>query len=441
VSLAAAKAGQQPVRRKERVYLGDFEVYREFQADGTVPKLERETLHIIDDQQRMARVETTTKESGLMGRLRSFLRGPPAFIRYTLGNHLGSASLELDEAAKIVSYEEYTPFGSTSYQALGSQTESARRYRYSGKERDDATGLYYYGARYYAPWLGRWMSADPAGTVDGLNLFAFVRGNPVTFIDHLGLCGGRAGPKPERRNALPPIKVPKKDREGDGHSAMMVRHTFERRDSEGEWETHSARMAAPLVKQAEDAKLNGMLLEYRERVAAPKGLQGFLLEHINLHRDKFKVSPGQGAILGKPALLSKLKTQVEKIDYGMAISLSSRAAGRNADARRTDDKSVIDNVARETDAIAPELGNSGEIRQAIALFLLKAHFVAIADSLAPSRIFSLGAKDEEKEDPKTLRAFVQRGKEMAKDKAKEIASDLFKRVVEQLAVRVLGSVL
>ena len=45
----------------------------------------------------------------------------------------------------------------------------------------------YYGARYYAPWLGRWISPDPAGTVDGLNLYAFVRGNPIRYIDDGGL--------------------------------------------------------------------------------------------------------------------------------------------------------------------------------------------------------------------------------------------------------------
>ncbi len=62
-----------------------------------------------------------------------------------------------------------------------------RRYRYSGKERDDETGLYYYGARYYAPWLGRWISPDPAGTIDGFNLYQFVLGDPVRFSDPHGM--------------------------------------------------------------------------------------------------------------------------------------------------------------------------------------------------------------------------------------------------------------
>ncbi|WP_371906657.1 RHS repeat-associated core domain-containing protein, partial [Pseudomonas sp. HMSC08G10] len=49
------------------------------------------------------------------------------------------------------------------------------------------TGLYYYGYRYYQSWAGRWLSADPAGTVDGLNLYSMVRNNPVSRLDDQGL--------------------------------------------------------------------------------------------------------------------------------------------------------------------------------------------------------------------------------------------------------------
>ena len=46
-------------------------------------------------------------------------------IRYQFGNHLGSASLELDDQAQIISYEEYTPYGSTSYQAVRSRRSNS----------------------------------------------------------------------------------------------------------------------------------------------------------------------------------------------------------------------------------------------------------------------------------------------------------------------------
>ncbi|MNX97773.1 Zinc finger, C2H2 type [compost metagenome] len=48
------------------------------------------------------------------------------------------------------------------------------------------TGLYYYGYRYFAPWLSRWISPDPAGAVDGLNLYGFVGNSPVSFTDSDG---------------------------------------------------------------------------------------------------------------------------------------------------------------------------------------------------------------------------------------------------------------
>jgi RHS repeat-associated protein len=169
---------QNGTRKDERIYLGGFEIYREFAGNGaTNMNLERETLHIMDDKQRIALVETRTQGSE---------PAPAHLIRYQFDNHLGSASLELDNQAQIISYEEYSPYGSTTYQAVRSQTEAPKRYRYTGKERDEESGLYYHGARYYAPWLGRWMSCDPLGLVDSTCLYLIVRSNPVRFVDSNG---------------------------------------------------------------------------------------------------------------------------------------------------------------------------------------------------------------------------------------------------------------
>jgi RHS repeat-associated protein len=164
---------------EERVYLGGFEVYRKRQS-GSI-ELERETLHIMDDQQRIVLVETKTVDN------QNPMPNPQFLLRYQLGNHLGSASLELDDAGAVISYEEYHPYGTTSYQAGPNAAEvSVKRYRYAGKERDVETGLYYYGARYYACWLGRWTSADPAGLGDGTGLYNYVRGSPVVMLDANG---------------------------------------------------------------------------------------------------------------------------------------------------------------------------------------------------------------------------------------------------------------
>ncbi len=104
-------------------------------------------------------------------------------LRFSHDDRLGSSLLELDEEGRVLSREEFYPYGGTAIWLAPSQAEADfKTQRYSGKERD-ATGLYYYGQRYYQPWLGRWLSADPGGTVDGLNLFRALRNNPLTFKD------------------------------------------------------------------------------------------------------------------------------------------------------------------------------------------------------------------------------------------------------------------
>lgn len=113
-------------------------------------------------------------------------------VRYSYGNLTGS-SLELDGDGNVISMEEYYPYGGTAVWTARSAVEAdSKNSRYSGKERD-ATGLYYYGYRYYQPWAGRWLSADPAGTVDGLNLYRMVRNNPGTLRDDNGLAPKKDG--------------------------------------------------------------------------------------------------------------------------------------------------------------------------------------------------------------------------------------------------------
>lgn len=167
---------------EERIYLNGVEIFRKHGGliGANTATLERATLHVMDDTQRIALVETRTLDTTGTD------VAPPQLIRFQLGNHLGSASLELDEHAQIISYEEYAPYGSSTYQAVRSQTETPKRYRYTGKERDEESGLSYHGARYYAQWLARWTACDPAGPVDGLNLYRYCEDKPVLFIDDTG---------------------------------------------------------------------------------------------------------------------------------------------------------------------------------------------------------------------------------------------------------------
>ncbi len=163
---------------KERIYLNSYEVYRETQ-NGNI-NLERETIHVMDNKQRIALLETRTKGED---------NGLPFLIRYQYNNHIETACLELDNNAAIISYEEYYSFGNTAYQAMRNQTETSKRYRYTGKERDEESGLYYHGARYYACWLARWTTVDPIGIKDGINDYAYCSNNPIMLYDPHGQQG------------------------------------------------------------------------------------------------------------------------------------------------------------------------------------------------------------------------------------------------------------
>ena len=136
-------------------------------------------------------------------------------MRYSYDDLIGSSGLELDANGEIISLEEYFPFAGTALWTVRSEAQANNKtIRYSGRERD-ATGLYYYGHRYYQSWAGRWLSADPAGAVDGLNLYLMVRNNPITFKDTLGLVleneneGAGAAPKTLSNVFTPEVfKVP-----------------------------------------------------------------------------------------------------------------------------------------------------------------------------------------------------------------------------------------
>ena len=169
--------------RVERIYLGAVEIYRERQGSNA-PNLERYTLHIADNTGPIAQVDTKTIDSNNSDPANPF---NTPLIRYQYGNNIGSALLETDASGVVISYEEYHPYGTSAYRSSKAGVDlSLKRYRFCGKERDDETGLYYVGARYYAAWLGRWTSSDPAGFVDGPNLFRYCRNNPVMLHDPHG---------------------------------------------------------------------------------------------------------------------------------------------------------------------------------------------------------------------------------------------------------------
>ena len=79
-------------------------------------------------------------------------------------------------------WEEYALYGTTFEGASGDE-----RFMFTGHQWDGESGLYYAPFRYYSPFQARWTTRDPLGMVDGPNVYAYVRGNPLRYIDPLGL--------------------------------------------------------------------------------------------------------------------------------------------------------------------------------------------------------------------------------------------------------------
>jgi RHS repeat-associated protein len=137
-------------------------------------RAENTTIHVVDTGERLASVR--------VGPAHPDDRGPA--VQFLLGDHLGSATIVTDGSGALVNTEEFTPYGDTSFGSF-----ARKRYRFTGQERDDHSGLTYHSARHYACWLGRWVSADPAGVDAGDNPYAYCGGNPINFIDLSGLDG------------------------------------------------------------------------------------------------------------------------------------------------------------------------------------------------------------------------------------------------------------
>jgi RHS repeat-associated protein len=163
---------QSGVKQWERIYLGGLEIFRRYSAGNVVEEIE--SLHLFENDRRVLLIDDVRRTDNPR------LPARPLF-RYQYSNHLGSACLEVSDAAALISYEEFHPYGTTAYRAKNGAIEvPASRYRYTGMERDAENGLSYHGARYYAPWTARWTTCDP---LPATNLYLYADDNPIRLKD------------------------------------------------------------------------------------------------------------------------------------------------------------------------------------------------------------------------------------------------------------------
>ncbi|MBI4211699.1 MAG: RHS repeat-associated core domain-containing protein [Deltaproteobacteria bacterium] len=121
------------------------------------------------------------------------LRGPSSGDHYFLRDHLGSQVRELDAAGNIVSTSVYEPYGQLFIQGQNGSTGRQQNFGYTGQELDEFGGLQNYGARFYDPGAGRFISADSVVpnplNIQSWNRFMYVEGDPIGHNDPTGHAG------------------------------------------------------------------------------------------------------------------------------------------------------------------------------------------------------------------------------------------------------------
>ena len=114
-------------------------------------------------------------------------------VVYLHSDHLGSLSVATDSSGAKRNEQRYQPFGAL---RSGGTGQSLTDKLYTGQTLDASTGLYYYGARYYDPALGRFVQPDTIvpqpGNPQALNRFSYGYNNPLRFTDPTGHCGAAA---------------------------------------------------------------------------------------------------------------------------------------------------------------------------------------------------------------------------------------------------------
>jgi RHS repeat-associated protein len=211
----------------DKLYVGNYVVKRIYNNTIDPANLisECQIERIADDKRCIANMLYWTVSSTRQGQRQQ---------RYQLDNLVHSVSIEVTETGDIITYEEYYPYGGTSIIAGDNQVDvQLKEYRFTGKECDDSSGLYYYGARYYISWLGRWISADPAGPIDGLNLYEYVGSNPLIYTDPEGTGKIAAKAKKAPKNGITKAKVSKVkkkfglEKTGNGVITIIGRPAFD----------------------------------------------------------------------------------------------------------------------------------------------------------------------------------------------------------------------
>jgi RHS repeat-associated protein len=151
------------------VYVQEVFEYHSWLESGSTVIRENNHIHVMDRQSRIA--------LSRVGDQHSTDAGIP--VQYYLADHLGSGTVVLDELGTWVNREDFFSYGETSFGGF-----RKKRFRFSGKECDEESRIYYHGARFFAPWLARWLSCEPeTATASGKSRYEAFANSPEGMTD------------------------------------------------------------------------------------------------------------------------------------------------------------------------------------------------------------------------------------------------------------------
>ena len=150
---------------------------------------------------------------------------------YYHSDHLGSTAYITDQKANVTQYDAYLPYGELLVDEHSSSADLP--YRFNGKELDEETGLYYYGARYMNPVTSMWYGVDPlCEEYVASGAYVYCVGNPITLIDPDGqkglphsIAGYFKGVYNSISNTVEMVKHPLKTAKAVGEAVMHPKQT------------------------------------------------------------------------------------------------------------------------------------------------------------------------------------------------------------------------
>ena len=120
------------------------------------------------------------------------LTSMPVTDYYVTSDTMGSVTTILDADGNVLERRSYDAFGDVTCMAPDgtpvAESPTGLDVGFQGQVRDEVTGLYQMGYRWYNPVLGRWLSRDPIGLNGDINQVRFASNSPATFVDANGLC-------------------------------------------------------------------------------------------------------------------------------------------------------------------------------------------------------------------------------------------------------------